>query len=669
MKKTIFLAGYIIFTFMINNAFSQQQPPLIDREVFFGDPQISAARLSPDGQFMSFLRPFEGTRNIWVKTREAAFEDAIAVTAVTQRPIMSYFWSRDSRFLLYVMDRGGDENFNIYALDPSQAAKGQIPEARNITNLEGVQATIYHVSRIDPDLLFVGLNHRDPAWHDLYSLNISSGELTLLRENTNRYTSWIFDFEDNLRIATRALADGTNELWRMDSGAGQTLLISWGVLDTAYPSGFKEDNRNLYFVSNAVDNSNLTQLYILDIETGKLEFEEKDPENKADFGGMARSEETLEILFTFYTDEYTRRYFRNQEFRKHFDDVKEKAQGAEVSFYSPTLDERYWMINMWSDTDPGTVHIYDTQTRKLDFQYRARPELPSGQLSPMRSIWYASSDGLMIQAYLTLPRGFGQSNLPLVVIPHGGPWARDRWGYDGFVQFLANRGYAVLQPNFRGSTGFGRDFLDAGNQQWGQLMQDDITWGVKYLVDQGIADAQRVGIFGGSYGGYAALAGVTFTPDLYAAAISFVGPSNLKTLLNSIPPYWESFRIVLHTRMADPSTSQGQQLLLNQSPLFHADKITTPLMIVQGKNDPRVLEAESDQIVVALRERGFPVVYLNAPDEGHGFARPVNNMAFVAAMEKFFAKYLGGRYQETMTPEVSKRLEEITVDINTVKVN
>src|SRR4029453_2849556 len=279
---------------------------------------------------------------------------------------------------------------------------------------------------------------------------------------------------------------------------------------------------------------------------------------------------------------------------------------------------------------------------------------------------YKSSDGLEIPAYLTLPKGVPAKNLPMVVFPHGGPWGRDYWGYNSFAQFLANRGYAVLMPNFRAATGYGKKFLDAGNKQWGDKMQDDITWGVKYLVSEGIVDAKHVGIMGGSYGGYATLAGVAFTPDLYAAAVSIVGPSNLITLLNSIPPYWESIRKLFYLRMGDPNTPEGKAQLLRQSPLTHADKIKTPLMVVQGANDPRVNKRESDQIVIALRDRGFPVEYMVAPDEGHGFQRPVNNMAMFALAEKFLAKYLGGRYQESMTPEVAKRLQEITVDPKTV---
>ena len=668
MKTKLFWIAIIWLTLwqlFASETRGQQLPPLIDREIFFDDPIISGGRLSPDGAYISFLRPYDGTRNIWVKEREASFDEAVAVTAETQRPIMSYFWSRDGEYLLYVMDKGGDENFNIYAVDPREAREGEMPEARALTDMEGVRVYIYHTSRIDPDLMFVGLNDRDKSWHDLYSLKISTGDLKLIRENTNRYTSWIFDHNDQLRLASRSQLDGTNELWRI--GEEETLLYSWGVLESASPRAFKEDNQHFYMVSNVGEDNNLSRLYLMDIETGEMEFVEKDPENQADFGGLVISEKTHKVYVTYYTDERIRRYFKDDDFEKMFNRIKEELDDKEIFLFSSTLDERFWLVNAYADTDPGTVYLFDKENGELSFQYSPRPELPTEHLSPMISIRYPSSDGLEIQAYLTLPKGFDETDLPVVVIPHGGPWARDYWGYRGYVQFLANRGYAVLQPNFRGSTGFGKAFLNAGNQQWGELMQDDITWGVKYLIEEGIADPERIGIFGISYGGYATLAGLAFTPDVYAVGVSFVGPSNLVTLLRSIPPYWEAAKITMHTRMADPDTDEGRELLKSQSPLNAADEIIAPLMVVQGKNDPRVLEAESEQIVVALRERGFTVEYLNAPDEGHGFARPVNNMAFMAAMERFFAEHLGGRYQESKTPEVEQRLKEITVDVETVQ--
>jgi len=333
---------------------------------------------------------------------------------------------------------------------------------------------------------------------------------------------------------------------------------------------------------------------------------------------------------------------------------------------SMTADDSLLFVTVASDTEPGERFIYNRKTQQIIPQYKTRERIPRQHLASMKPIRYPSSDGLEIPAFLIVPKGVPAKNLPLIVVPHGGPWARDSWGFNGMCQFLANRGYAVLLPNFRGSTGYGKKYLNAGNKQWGDKMQDDITWGAKYLVAQGIADPKRIGIMGGSYGGYATLAGVAFTPDLYAAAVSIVGPSNLITLLETIPPYWESGRITFHERMGNPKTPEGRQQLERQSPLNSASKIRTPLLVAQGANDPRVKKAESEQIVIALRDRGFPVEYILAPDEGHGFARPVNNMSLYAAAEAFFAKHIGGRYQPEMPTEVTARLKEITVDPKTV---
>ncbi len=323
-------------------------------------------------------------------------------------------------------------------------------------------------------------------------------------------------------------------------------------------------------------------------------------------------------------------------------------------------------MNSYSDREPGETYLWNRQAKTLVLQYRIREELPRTSLSERRPYHFKSSDGLDIPAYLTLPKGLQAKSLPLIVFPHGGPWGRDSFGYDTFAQFLSNRGYAVLQPNFRGSTGYGEKFLNAGNGEWGRKMQDDLTWGVKALVADGTADPRRVGIAGGSYGGYATLAGVAFTPDVYAAAVAIVAPSNLITLLDAIPPYWEAGRKQLYARMADPTTPEGRALLIAESPLTQAKSIVTPLMVVQGKNDPRVNIRESNQIVAAVRDNGKPVEYLVAPDEGHGFARPINNLAMVTAMEEFFARYLAGRYQQDVPAEVEAKLKEITVDPKTV---
>jgi dienelactone hydrolase len=422
----------------------------------------------------------------------------------------------------------------------------------------------------------------------------------------------------------------------------------------------------VYFETNKGSDTDLVSLTLLDPETGKTEMVESDPLKRVDFGSARFSEATDELVLTTYTDEHRRRYYRDKGFEADLKWLEGKFPGEEVSIASETRDEQTWLIVAASDIEPGETYLFDRKARKLTLQYKLREKLPRESLASMKPVSYKSSDGLEIPAYLTLPKGVPAKNLPALVIPHGGPWGRDVWGYYSLDQFFANRGYAVLNPNFRGSTGYGKKFLDAGNKEWGRKMQDDVTWGVKYLVAEGIADPKRVGILGGSYGGYATLAGVTFTPDVYAAAVDIVGPSNLITLLDAIPPYWESGRKLFYERMGDPSTAEGKAFLMERSPLTYADKIKTPLLVVQGANDPRVNKREADQIVIALRDRGYPVEYLLAPDEGHGFQRPVNNMALYMTAENFLAKHLGGRYQEDGTPEVVARLKEITVDPKTV---
>jgi dipeptidyl aminopeptidase/acylaminoacyl peptidase len=644
-----------------------QSPPLIDRELFFGDPEIAGAQISPDGAFIAFIKPFKGTRNIWVKKTADPFTNAKPITADTKRPIPAYFWSRDSKYILFVQDKAGDENYNVYAVNPADApASGQdVPTARNLTDVKGVRAALYAVPRTEPDAIYIGLNDRDAAWHDLYKVKISTGERTLIRKNTERITAFIFDLKDQLRLATRSAENGDTEVLRVDADKF-TKVYSCNVFELCGPIRYHKDGERVYFQTNKGSDVDLVRLELFNPTTGKEELVESDPLKRVDFGSAVFSEVSDDLIATSYDDERERIYWKDKNFEADYKNLQKQLPGKEITFASSTKDEKLYIIAANADTDPGSTYLFDRSTRKLTLQYQLRDKLNRAYLAPMKPVKYPSSDGLEIPAYLTLPKGVEAKNLPALIVPHGGPWGRDSWGYSSLAQFLANRGYAVLQPNFRASTGYGKKFLDAGNKQWGNKMQDDLTWGVKYLIAQGIADPKRVGILGGSYGGYATLAGVAFTPDVYAAGVSIVGPSNLITLLESIPPYWEQIRKLFYERMGDPNTPEGKAQLLRQSPLTAAAKIKTPLLVIQGANDPRVNKRESDQIVIALRDRGFPVEYLVAPDEGHGFARPVNNMAMFASSEKFLAKYLGGRYQESMTPEVSQRLKEINVDVKTV---
>jgi len=640
-------------------------PPLIDREIFFGNPEISGAEISPDGKHIAFLKPWNNTRNVWVKKTGDPFEAARLLTTEAKRPIPGYLWTRDGKFLVYVKDNDGDENFNVYAVDPSVDAVGDAPPSRDLTGLTGVQVRLYSAPKSDPDVVYIGLNDRDKSWHDLYKLTISTGERTLMRENTERIADWNFDRKGQLRLAERILDNGDHEVLRVDP-EGFTQIYSVNVFEICSVMRFHKDGARTYMTTNKGD-ANLWQLMLLDVATGETELVESDPLRRVDLLSAVFSEATDELVFTGYLDDRARRwYFRDPEFEADYEWLKAQFPGMEAGISSRTFDEKMWLVAAYSDTEPGETYLFDRSKRSITKQYRIREQLPRENLAQMQTLRYKSSDGLEIPAYLTLPKGLRAERLPLLVIPHGGPWARDQWGYNSQAQFFANRGYAVFMPNFRGSTGYGKKFLNAGNGEWGRKMQDDITWGVKHLIEEGIADPARVGILGGSYGGYATLAGVAFTPNLYRAAVDIVGPSNLITLLKSIPPYWEAARKIMYSRMADPDTPEGLEWLKERSPLNSAQQITTPLLVVQGANDPRVNRAEAEQIVVALRDHGFPVEYICAPDEGHGFARPVNNMAMYMAAEAFLAKHLGGRCQEGGTPEVVARLAEITVDPKTV---
>jgi dipeptidyl aminopeptidase/acylaminoacyl peptidase len=640
-------------------------PPLIDRELIFGNPEIAAAQISPNGQYIAFLKPWKDTRNIYVKTVAEPFSAARLMTTESKRPVAGFFWTRDSKYILYVKDHDGDENYNVYAVDPTAktAAGEDAPASRDLTGLKGVRVIPFDLPKSDPDILYIGLNDRDKAWHDLYKLKISTGEKTLVRKNTDRVTGWEFDLKGQLRLATRNAENGDTEILRVDADK-LTPIYSCSVFETCAPLHFHTDGSRVYMETNK--GTDLISLVLLDPATGKTEMVESDPLGQVDFGGALFSEATDQLVETWYIHDRAKTYFKDKAYGADNHWLEEHYKGKEISVVSRTQDERYWLFTAASDTEPGQTVLFDRKTRALTPQYTIREKLPRQDLAEMKSITYKSSDGLEIPAYLTLPKGVPAKNLPTLLIPHGGPWARDMWGYNTLAQFFANRGYAVLMPNFRGSTGYGRKFLDAGNLQWGRTMQDDLTWGVKYLVTQGIADPRRVGMLGISYGGYATLAGVAFTPDLYVAAVDICGPSNLITLMESIPPYWEAARKTFAVRMGDVSTAEGKALLAERSPINSVDKIKTPLLVAQGANDPRVNRREAEQIVIALRDRGFPVEYILAPDEGHGYARPINNLALFMASEKFLAEHLGGRFQDGGSAESVARLKEISVDPKTV---
>jgi dipeptidyl aminopeptidase/acylaminoacyl peptidase len=648
----------------------QSLPPLLDRELFLAKPDISGAQISPDGEYVSFLKPWKGTPNLWVKKTAEPFGAARLLTAETKHPVSEFLWTRNGKYICYIDDHDGDKNFNLYAVDPSTAAApggSAIPSSRNLTAVKGAEIQLYGTAIQDPDLVYVGINDRDKLWPDLYKVKVSAGSKLLIRENTERIFTWIFDRNDALRVARRVAENGDQELLRVEANA-MVKIYSCGAYDTCTPLRFDKWGKRVYIISNKGAAVDLAELLLMDPQTGKTEPVESDPLRRVDFALAGFSDPTGDLAFTAYLDDRLRYYFKNKQFEADFHWIETKVPGKEIAITSLAQDERIWLVNVSGDTEPGETYVFDRQAHTLSLQFKVLETLPRTGLASMQSIRYKSSGGLEIPAYLTLPAGVPATNLPTLVIPHGGPWMRDIWGYNALAQLFANRGYAVLMPNFRGSTGYGKKFLNAGNGEWGRKMQDDLTSGVQYLISKGTTDAKRVGILGSTYGGYAALAGIAFTPDLYRAAVDIAGPLDLLGMLDSIPPSWEHFRNMMYTRTGDPSTAAGRTWLKERSPLSRVGNIKTPLLVVQGARDAQVRKTETDQMVVALRDNHVPVEYLVAPDEGHVFLQPVNQTAWLAEAECFLGKYLKGRYQEEKTPVVAKRLAEITIDPKSVEV-
>lgn len=646
-------------------------PPLIDRELFFGDPEISGAQISPDGRFISFIKPYKGVRNIWVKGIKEPWSAARPLSADLKRPVSAYFWSEDGRYVLYVQDKGGNENFHVYAVDPAavpEASTG-VPPARNLINMPNVRTVIYAVPENRPNEIIIGINDRNPEVYDVYRLNLSTGERTLLVRNETNVASWITDREGNVRLAYRQKPDGGAEFVTVSAGRLGQPVYTCSYEESCFPIRFNRQGDRVFVISNRGGEVDRTRLMLLDPSTGAVELIESDPMNEVDFGSALFSDRTEELIGTTYSGDKLRVYMRDPAFRGDYEFLTSKFPEGEVRVFSLTNDDSLMLVNVNSDMNPGTVYLFNRGSRTAEKLYDLRPDLPKEHLAPMRPVRYRSRDGRIIPAYLTVPKNVDARNLRVVMYPHGGPWGRDFWGYNSMAQFLANRGYAVFAPNFRGSAGYGKDFLNAGNFEWGTgFMQHDISDGVKYLIDQGIADPQRVGIMGGSYGGYATLAGITFTPDLYAAAVDIVGPSNIATLIRSFPPYWRPTMVgTWFKRVGDPDLPQDAERLRTQSPLFFAERIRTPLLLIHGANDPRVKQAESDQIVVALRDLGREIEYMVAPDEGHGFAGRENRLAMATTIEKFLTRHLGGRFQEDVNPEIRQKLAAITMDVSKVQ--
>ena len=614
---------------------------LIARETFFGNPDKASARLSPDGTKLSYLAPLDGVLNVFV----GPIDDPQAARPVTDdkyRGIRIYFWAYDNQHILYLQDQGGDENWHLYSVD---LASG---ETKDLTPIEKVNAQLEGVSEKFPGEILVGLNDRDPRYHDIYRIDIGTGERKLVQQNPD-FAGFITDDDYRVRFATKFLPDGSNQLYEPDGEGGWTEFEKIPFEDTLTTTtvGFDKSGKIVFMTdSRGRDTAALTQV-VLETKQQKVLAEN----DKADVSGVLVHPTEKNIQAVSFNYEKLEWEILDPAIEPDFEVLKTVSPG-EINVTSRTLDDTKWIVAYLMDDGPTRYYLYDRPGKKAKFLFTNRQQLEGLPLAKMHPLVVESRDGLKLVNYLTLPKASDPENtgrpnepLPMVLLVHGGPWSRDGWGYDAQHQLLANRGYAVLSVNYRGSTGFGKDFTNAGNKQWAAKMHDDLIDSVEWAVEQKIADPTRVAIMGGSYGGYATLVGLTFTPETFACGVDIVGPSNIQTLLSTIPPYWAPAIEMFKKRVGDFQTEEGQKFLAERSPLSYVDKIQRPLLIGQGANDPRVKQAESDQIVEAMQQKKIPVTYVLFPDEGHGFARPENRLAFFAVAEAFLAEQLGGRYE------------------------
>lgn len=604
-----------------------QRIPLED---FFRNPVKTQFKISPDGKNYAYLAPVKSRMNIHVQKVDA--KNAQVITAVMDRDIAGFMWANNST-IIYSKDNGGDENYVLYRVNV------ETKEVIALTPESAVRAEIIDELWNDPDHVLIQTNQIDPSLFDVYRLNITTGESVLLTKNPGNITGWLADHEGRVRIATSTDGVNTSLLYRSDDIADNWKpLVTTNFRESVSPLFFTFDNKKLFCSSN-IDRDK-SAIIVFDLESGK-ESEVIYEHPEVDVYSLNYSKHRKVLTSVIYETDKNYRHFIDPYMRDHYEFVQQQLPGYEVNLSGSNRTEDVFIVRTYSDKSLGAYYIYNSKTRELRMIDQVSPWLDESKLCDMKPFEYKTRDGLLIHGYLTLPKNRTAVNLPLVVNPHGGPWARDSWGFNPEVQFLANRGYAVLQMNFRGSVGYGKSFWENSFKQWGRNMQNDITDGVYRLIEDGIVDRDRVAIYGASYGGYATLAGLAFTPDLYACGVDYVGVSNLLTFMKTIPPYWKPYLEMMYEMVGNPN--KEEDLLKAASPVFHADKITAPLLIAQGAKDPRVNVEESNQIVNALRDRGVAVEYLLEPEEGHGFSNEENRFKFYRAMETFLARYLGSR--------------------------
>lgn len=605
---------------------------LIPRDVLFGNPERMGPQISPDGKYLAYIAPDDkNVLQVWMRT--VGEQDDRKLTADKKRGIRAYFWTYDGEQLIYLQDADGDENWHLYAVN----VKSNV--VRDITPFQGIQARMVGLDPNFPHEALVGMNLNDARKHDVYRVNLRNGAVEFDTENPGNVLSWTTDPNFQVRAAMATTPDGGRDLMLRDAVDQPWRTVRhWSADDEGYAVEFSVDNKTLYLVANHDANAN--RLLALDLATGAETVVAEDPQY--DVGGLFVHPVTRIIQAVSFYRETLHWQVLDESIAADFDALAQVRRG-EFRVGNRNLADDTWLVSYLTDDGPVYYYAYDRHTKTSTMLFSHQPKLEGLPLTQMKPISYTARDGLTIHGYLTVPVGVSAENLPTVLLVHGGPWGRDTWGFDPEAQWLANRGYAVLQVNFRGSTGYGKQFVNAGNREWAGKMHDDLIDGVNWIIREGIANPQRIAIMGGSYGGYATLVGLTFTPDVFACGVDIVGPSNIITLIKSIPPYWTPILWLFKHRIGDVETEE--EFLKSRSPLFFADRIKVPLLIGQGANDPRVKQAESEQIVEAVRNAGKPVTYVLYTDEGHGFARPENRLHFYAKAEEFLAKHLGGQFE------------------------
>jgi dipeptidyl aminopeptidase/acylaminoacyl peptidase len=594
----------------------------------------TSPRISPDGTRLAYLAPVNNVLNVWVGT--VGGNDFQPVTNDTERGIRSYFWAADNKNIFYIQDMQGNENWHIYATNLETG------ETHDLTPFDDVQARIVDHDKHFPNELLVAMNKENPQSHDVYLLDLRTNDFTLVAKNPGNIAGWVVDTHFKIRGAMASRPDGGTDLLVRDHEASEwRTILSWNP-DDALNSGalsFSSDDQSLYLED--CRDANAGRLIELKLATGEITVIAEDPQY--DVSDVMVHPDTYKMQAVAFNKDRVEWTILDETIRLDIDVIKEIHTG-DFNIVSRDDADNTWIIAFTVDNGPVPFYAYDRKTQKATFLFDNQPDLSKYTLAQIEPVAITARDGLTLHGYLTLPVSEQKTSLPLVLNVHGGPWARDRWGYNPEAQWLANRGYACLQINYRGSTGYGKDFLNAGNKEWGRNMHNDLVDSVQWAIEQGIANPSQIAIYGGSYGGYAALAGATFTPDLFCCAIDIVGPSNLITLIRTVPPYWSTFLSNLKRRVGDPDTEE--EFLKSRSPLFHVDNIKIPMLIAQGANDPRVKQAESEQIVAAMKQKNLSYEYMLFPDEGHGFAKPENRIKFYAAAEKFLSTHLGGRYEK-----------------------